>query len=89
MKILIPALVAATPAVAQDCIPTVEAYIALSQTYGEQRLVVTVLPDGRIVEVWVNPDTETWSMMVTTPDGMSCGVGSGTGYVVNNLKPNV
>lgn len=83
------ALVAASPAVAQDCIGTVDAYISLSQNYGEERILVTVLPDGRIIEVWANAETQTWSMMLTTPDGVSCGIGSGVGYVVNNAKPNV
>lgn len=88
-SLILAALVAASPAVAQECIGTVDAYISLSQNYGEERLVVTVLPDGRVIELWVNHDTETWSMMLTTPDGVSCGIGSGVGYVVSNAKPNV
>lgn len=93
MKVAIAAagLMIATPAAveAQACVASIEAYISLSQNYGEQRLVVTVLPDGRIIEVWVNPETETWSMFITTADGMSCSVGSGVGFALNQLKPNV
>lgn len=91
MKVAIVAagLMAAAPATAQECIGTVDAYISLSQNYGEQRLVVTVLPDGRIIEVWVNPETETWSLFITTPDGVSCSVGSGVGFALNPLEPNV
>ncbi|MEN9763515.1 MAG: hypothetical protein RI906_3341 [Pseudomonadota bacterium] len=89
LRYIVLALIAATPAAAQECVNTVDAYISLSQNYGEDRVVVSVLPDGRIIELWGNPETQTWSMMVTTPDGISCGVGSGVGYVVNNVKPNV
>lgn len=83
------AILAASPAVAQECIPTIDAYLSLSQNYGEQRLTTAVLPDGRIIEMWGNPDTETWSMMITLPEGISCGVGSGVGFIVNELEPNV
>lgn len=90
MKALtIAALVASSPAIAQECIPTVDAYISLSQNYGEKRVLITVLPDGRIVETWINPDTETWSMMITLPNGLSCGIGSGIGFALNGLDPNV
>lgn len=89
IRLALAALVAATPAIAQECIPTVDAYLSLSQNYGEQRLYIAVLPDGRVVEMWGNPDTETWSMMITLPEGISCALGSGVGYIVNKPEPNV
>lgn len=89
MKALIlAALVAATPAAAQECIGTADAYASLTTTYGEQRISTALMPDGRIIELWVNPSTQTWSMMVTAPNGVSCGLASGVGFETFPLKPN-
>lgn len=82
------ALVAASPAMGQDCIGTPDAYASLINNYGEERISISMLPDGRIIELWGNPDTRTWSMFITLPNGLSCSVGSGEGYETFAPKPN-
>lgn len=83
------ALVAASPAVAQtECILTPDAYASLTDTYGEQRLQILVMPDGRIVETWGNPDTGSWSLFITDPRGISCPLGSGVEFQTFAAEPN-
>ncbi len=79
---------AASPVIAQDCIGTADAYASLTTNYGEERLSISMLPDGRIIEMWGNPDTGTWSMFITLPNGLSCSVGSGEGFETFAPKPN-
>lgn len=82
------ALVAASPAMGQECIGTADAYASLTTNYGEERLYTAMRPDGTVIETWANPDTGTWSMFITLPDGLSCSVGSGVGFETYQPKPN-
>ena len=83
------ALVAASPAVAQtQCVLAPDAYASLADNYGEQRLQTLVMPDGRVIETWGNPDTGTWSMFVVSPSGIACPIGSGAGFQTFAPKPN-
>ena len=82
------ALVAASPAMGQECIGTADAYASLSKNYGEARAVTVMRPDGTVIELWTNDQTRTWSMFITLPNGLSCSVGSGTGYETFHPKPN-
>lgn len=89
MKALIAAaLVVASPAMSQECIATADAYTSLTQSHGEERMFIALLPDGRILEMWANKTTDTWSMFITTPNGISCAVGSGQGFEAFQAKPN-
>lgn len=83
------AVLAASPAVAQtECILTPDAYASLTDTYGEERRQVLVLPDGRIIETWANEDTGTWSLFITDPRGISCPLGSGVEFQTFAPEPN-
>lgn len=89
MKALIcAALVAASPVMGQECIGTADAYASLTQNYGEARTATVMRPDGTVIELWTNPDTRTWSMFITLPNGLSCSVGSGQGFETFAAKPN-
>lgn len=79
---------AASPAMAQECIGTADAYASLTTNYGESRVVTAMRPDGTVIEMWANPDTRTWSMFITLPNGLSCSVGSGHGFETFAAKPN-
>lgn len=85
--ILLTAL-AASPAMAQECIGTADAYASLTTNYGEERLYTAMRPDGTVIEFWANRTTGTWSMFVTLPNGISCAVGGGTGFETYQAKPN-
>lgn len=68
----------APPAFAQViCMPRDLVAKDLSGRYGEAP-VVTALSDGaRVVEFWGKPDGGSWTLLVTTAEGMSCVLGSG------------
>jgi hypothetical protein len=69
-----------SPAYAQErCLPTEQGYSLLTEQYKEQRLFIGNTGTA-LIEVWVNPETETWSLVETRPDGISCLAASGTGF---------
>ena len=52
----------------------------LSETYGETRQSIGLGPDNRVVEVFASEETGTWTITVTTPNGVTCLVASGQAY---------
>ena len=52
----------------------------LSSKYGESRQSIGMAPKGRVVEVFASPKTGTWTITVTTPNGIMCLVASGQSY---------
>ena len=52
----------------------------LKERYGEE-IVVTAQVDatlGSVLQITVNPETLTWTMIIIDGNGIACGVGSGT-----------
>ena len=49
----------------------------LSSKYGESRQSIGMAPKGRVVEVFASLETGTWTITVTTPNGITCLVASG------------
>lgn len=52
----------------------------LSSKYGESRQSIGMATKGRVVEVYASNETGTWTITVTTPNGMMCLVASGQSY---------
>ena len=52
----------------------------LSEAYGETRQSIGLGPNNRVVEVFASTDTGTWTITVTSPNGMMCLVASGQAY---------
>ncbi len=52
----------------------------LSQKYSEAPVAVGVANNGGLVEVLSTGDGETWSIIITSPKGMSCLVAAGEGW---------
>ncbi len=52
----------------------------LSSKYGESRQSIGMAPKGRVVEVFASQETGTWTITVTTANGMMCLVASGQSY---------
>ncbi len=52
----------------------------LSETYSEAPVAVGVTNNGGLVEVLSASDGNTWSMIITSPQGMSCLVAAGEGW---------
>lgn len=78
---LIAALCAA-PAAAQEypCMQRGDLQVLLEGTFGEVSVGHGYDPRGGIIEIWVSA-SGTWSLLVSTPDGRSCVLASGTDYV--------
>ena len=76
------AFVAATalPALAESCAPRDDAVAYLAQEYGESRNGIGLTSDGTVMEMFASPETGTWTITVTGPDGTTCMIASGEGY---------
>jgi hypothetical protein len=49
----------------------------LNKKYGEQVMAHAVNSNGKIVRVFRNPKTKTWTVIITIANNLSCVVGSG------------
>lgn len=70
----------------QNCYETLEAYRVLSENHGEFRHTSGFDNRGMLVEMWGNPETGSWTALVTHPEGMSCVVAHGSFFTVDK-KP--
>jgi hypothetical protein len=52
----------------------------LADKYEETQVAIGVTNGGGLVEVFAAPDGNTWTIVVTTPRGMSCMVAAGEGW---------
>jgi hypothetical protein len=69
------------PAQAQpQCDQRAEVLKVLQQKYKEQPVALGVTHNGGLVEVLTTGNGTTWSIIVTTPQGMSCLVAAGEGW---------
>ena len=72
----------AAPAQAQgtNCGPRDTVIARLSSGYGETRRGIGLGGTDRVVEVFASPETGTWTVTVTLPDGRTCLVASGQAW---------
>lgn len=54
----------------------------LESQYAEAPVAIGVANNGGLVEVLSTGDGDTWSIIITTPKGMSCLVAAGEGWRV-------
>ena len=52
----------------------------LAGKYGEAPVAVGIANGGGLVEVLASPDGESWTIIVTSPQGVSCLVAAGHGW---------
>lgn len=83
----------ASPVVAQErpCRPQAMVIEWLADSHGESPAVRLTTEAGNVVVIWSNAQTSTWTLTVTSPDGMTCLLGWGTGIqtIAANLPPNI
>ena len=72
----------AMPAAAQQCAPREVALDQLGNRYGESRVGAGLAANGHMAEVFTNPVSGSWTIAVTTPDGMLCMVASGEAWEI-------
>ena len=59
----------------------------LRTKYQEEIVALGVTHNGGLVEVLSKADGSTWSIIVTTPQGMSCLVAAGDGWRITPAQP--
>ncbi|KIC24561.1 MULTISPECIES: hypothetical protein [unclassified Leisingera] len=82
---------AAAPAAAQsrNCAPRDAVIKRLAEKYGESRQSIGMGQQGMVMETFASADTGSWTITVTTPNGMTCLVASGQSYeVLAEALPN-
>lgn len=53
----------------------------LKEKYNERQIATGVSEDGgKVLEVWVSPTGGTWTILVTSTDGLSCMAASGRNW---------
>ena len=59
------------------CKPHANILATLNEKYGEYVMAYAVDNQGRIIEIFRNPKTKTWTVIVTVSNDLSCVVGAG------------
>jgi TRAP-type C4-dicarboxylate transport system permease small subunit len=52
----------------------------LADRYGEARAAIGIAANGMVMELFAITGSQSWTITVTTPQGQTCLVASGTGY---------
>ncbi len=68
------------------CAKRAELLAKLSKDYGESPVALGLTPDGNVIEVMASK-SGSWTMVVSTPQGLSCGVASGESWSVRTSTP--
>lgn len=77
------AVLFAMPASAQqsrNCAPREAVVERLASTYGKSRQSIGLGEQGMVIETFASIDTGTWTITVTTPNGLTCLVVSGQSW---------
>ncbi|XDA97782.1 hypothetical protein AB1M95_16960 [Sulfitobacter sp. LCG007] len=64
----------------RNCAPREAVVDRLATGYGESRQSMGLGSNNAVVEVFASDETGTWTITVTTPNGLTCLVASGQSY---------
>jgi ATP-dependent exoDNAse (exonuclease V) alpha subunit len=64
----------------RNCAPRQKVIERLAMRYGETRQSIGLGAQGAVVEVFASTDTGSWTITVTTPNGLTCLVASGQSF---------
>jgi len=88
MKLLIATALAVTPAFVlaqQNCAPRPVVVERLANQYGESVIGQGLMRDGNfMLEVFIHPQTGSWTVVTSTPAGMTCTRASGNDWLVTD-----
>ena len=74
-------LCAAAPASARSiCAPHDKMVEMLDKQFSEQPTAIGIAGNGQLLEVFTAPDGSTWTIVMTTPQGVSCVVSDGRNW---------
>ena len=65
---------------ARNCAPRDAVVERLAEGYGETRQSMGLGANNAIIEVFASTETGTWTITVTTPNGLTCLVASGQSF---------
>lgn len=71
------------------CVPYDALVQRLGEKYGEGRHGAGIAHNGLLLELFVNPDTGSWTSFLNDGRGSACPVATGTGWVVLDEAPKV
>ena len=79
-------LTTAPPVDAQQarCAPRAQLLDLVQSRKGETRRAIGLTNGASVMELYASETTGGWSLVVTHPSGMSCLVGAGTGFEVDD-----
>jgi len=85
LALVLASCAAAPVAAEQPCMPSEQAYSQLVEKHNEQRIGAGITDTGLVVEFWGGDDT--WTTIVTRPDGTSCVVVFGQDWAFYGPEP--
>jgi len=74
------AIFAAYQAQAAQCADRTKVISLLAEKHGETVVSRGLTADGKALEILVNPETYSWTAVVTDTAGLACGVASGKAW---------
>ncbi len=81
------AVLASMPAAAEPiCGKRMEVLSGLNGTYTETPSAMGLSNNGGVVEILTSPKGDTWTIIITMPNGMSCLVAAGENWEETPLK---
>ena len=85
---LVLVLAAAPDAAAQSRCGAREKIVAhLATKYGEQQRSVGIQGRGEVIEIYTNPESGTWTIILTNARGLSCLMAAGEAFQQLTPKP--
>lgn len=72
---------------ARNCAPRDSVLARLAERYGEVRQSIGLGSGGVVIEILASPESGTWTILATVPDGISCLVASGHAFQVLPAAP--
>jgi len=70
-----------TAQAAAQCAPRAGIVDFFAKNYGERPVAAGLQSGGGVMELLVSDDGSTWTLLVSTPQGVTCFVSSGTAWV--------
>lgn len=63
------------------CAPHERVTAGLEGRFAERPVAMALGDDGRLVELFTAPDGRTWTLLATTPEGLSCMLATGRHWI--------
>lgn len=90
MKLAALALALSASMASAECFPTPNVYEVIGGQFKEYRTGAGMTSDmSAWIEVWVNPETGSFTVMATLPNGQSCLIATGEGWNEFEGPPNL